>query len=191
VNGTITANGSNGGFVSGWGTIGGGGSGGGVRIVATTFKGAGSVSVSGGGGTRSGGSGRIRIDCISYQFGGSTVGVFTKGYQPIIIPVPGKGAQLAVVSVAGVAISATPSGQIGIPDAVIAGQQVNPVPVVVRCSNIPLNTPITVTVKPATGAAVSGIGYNNSGTTNASTATVLINMPRGGGIIYANAATAP
>ena len=94
-----------------------------------------------------------------------------------------------VASVGGVAVSASPSGQLVTPDAVISGQQANPISVVVNCSNLPLNTPVTVTVKPANGAAVSGIGYNTTGTLASSTATVSLNMPRGGGLIYATAVT--
>ncbi len=60
--------------------------------------------------------------------------------------------------------------------------------IVVHCSNIPLNTQITVSVKPANGTAVSATGLN-TGTLTSSTATVSIVMPRGGGIIYATAAT--
>jgi hypothetical protein len=75
------------------------------------------------------------------------------------------------------------------PDAIIAGQQANPIAIVVHCSNLPLNTPITVTVRPANGSSVSAVGYNNIGTQASSTATVSLNMPRGGGILYATAAT--
>jgi hypothetical protein len=46
-----------------------------------------------------------------------------------------------------------------------------------------------VTVKPANGSTVSAVGYNTTGTLASSTATVLMNMPRGGGIIYATATT--
>jgi hypothetical protein len=91
--------------------------------------------------------------------------------------------------VAGAAVSATPNGQLVTPDAIISGQQANPIPIVVNCANLPLNTLITVTVKPASGASVSAVGYNTAGTLAASTATVSLTMPRGGGIIYATAAT--
>jgi hypothetical protein len=95
-----------------------------------------------------------------------------------------------VVSVAGAAISTSPSGQIGIPDAVISGQHTNPVPIVVQCTNIPLNTPVTVTVQPVGGTAVTATGFNNSGTQVSSTATVQMTIPRGGGLISAAAVTA-
>lgn len=105
------------------------------------------------------------------------------------MPVAGQGVQLNVVSVGGVLVTANPTGQLVTPDAVVSAQQANPISIVVHCTNLPLNTQITVSVKPANGATVSAIGFNNTGTLASSTATVSINMPRGGGIIYATAAT--
>ncbi len=87
------------------------------------------------------------------------------------------------------AAPASPSGVLANPDVIISAQQANPIPVVVNCSNIPLNTEITVKVHPANGADVTAVGINNAGTLAASTATVALNMPRGGGIIYASAVT--
>ena len=135
------------------------------------------------------GSGRIRLDYIESLFGGTLTGTVAQGFQPIIIPAAGQGIQLAIASVGGVAVPANPSGVLVTPDAIIAGQQANPIAIVVQCSNLPLNTPVTVTVRPANGSSVSAVGYNNTGTQASSTATVSLNMPRGGGIIYATAAT--
>jgi hypothetical protein len=129
----------------------------------------------------------VRFDTYANHFGGSIGGVFTDGYQPIIIQTNGQGAQLTVTSLGGVPVSASPSGQVATPDAILSAQQNNPISVVVR-SNIPLNTQITLTVKPASGPAVSATGLNNTGTPSSSTATISITMPRGGGIIYATAA---
>jgi hypothetical protein len=75
------------------------------------------------------------------------------------------------------------------PDAVLSAQQNNPIPIVVSCANLPLNTQITVSVKPANGATVSATGLNSTGTLSSSTATISIVIPRGGGLIYAAAAT--
>lgn len=193
VNGSISANGGDGGghVDSSYGSIGsGGGSGGGVRLVASQIQGSGSISAVGGGGwsARTGGSGRIRFDSFDNSFAGTLAGTFTQGYQPIILQTNGQGAQLTITSVGGVPVSASPSGQLATPDAVLSAQQNNPISIVVHCSNIPLNTQVTVSVKPANGTAVSATGLNSSGTLSSSTATVLINMPRGGGIIYATAA---
>ncbi len=136
-----------------------------------------------------GGKGRVRIDAFQNTFTGSLSGVVSQGFQPIIIPTAGQGVQLSIASVAGASVSATPNGQLVSPDALISGQQANPIPIVVHCANLPLNTLITVTVKPASGASVSAVGYNTTGTLASSTATVSLTMPRGGGIIYATAAT--
>ena len=71
------------------------------------------------------------------------------------------------------------------PDVIIPAQLSNPLPVVVNCANFPLNTEISVVVHPASGPDVQAVAMNNAGTLAASTATVSLNMPRGGGIIYA------
>jgi hypothetical protein len=204
VNGSIAANGSHGGncVPFGYGDRYGGsgaGSGGAIRLVASHIAGSGSITAKGGGcyhdyfssaGSllNSAGAGRVRFDSPDNNFGGNIGGAFTQGYQPIIIQTNGQGAQLTITSVGGVPVSASPSGQLVTPDAVLSAQQNNPISVVVHCSNIPLNTQITVSVKPVNGAAVSATALNNTGTLASSTATVSITMPRGGGIIYATAA---
>ncbi|MDR3457122.1 MAG: hypothetical protein P4N60_06720 [Verrucomicrobiae bacterium] len=186
LNGQISADAGNGGT---------GGSGGGIRLVALNFSGTGNLlaragsSGGGGGGGANGGLGRIRIDAFQNTFGGYPYGSLSQGFQPIIIPVAGQGVQLSIASVAGTTVSAAPNGQIVSPDAIISGQQANPIPIMVNCANLPLNTLITVTVKPASGASISAVGHNTTGTLAASTATVSLTMPRGGGIIYATAAT--
>jgi len=157
----------------------GGGSGGAVRLVGTIIVGTGSVT----------GSAHVRFDTYEKDFNGSISGIFTSGSQFVIIPSPGQIPQLTVTSVGGVPVSASPTGALSTPDAVLSAQQNNPVPVVVSCANLPLNTQITVSVKPANGAAVSATGLNSTGTLSSSTATISIVMPRGGGLIYATAAT--
>jgi hypothetical protein len=169
------------------------GSGGAIRLYAAIISGSGTVDASGGNWNSSygifGGAGRVRFDTYQNNFSGSITGVFTTGFQPIIIPTAGQGAQLTVMSVGGVAVSASPTGALSTPDAVLSAQQNNPVPVVVSCANLPLNTQITVSVKAANGATVTATGYNTTGTLAASTAAISIVMPRGGGLIYATAAT--
>ena len=92
-------------------------------------------------------------------------------------------------SVGGVAVAANPNGVLANPDVIVPAQQTNPVSIVVSCTNVALNSEVTVVVQPANGAAVQAVGLNNAGTATASTATVSLNMPRGGGIIYAKAVT--
>ena len=181
---------------------GGSGSGGAVRLVATHLLGNGGINVLGGstwfnwtdgyygqqGGT-AGGSGRIRLDSSENSFSGSVAGSITRGFQPIIIPAANQAVSLAIKSIAGVAASTAPSGALANPDVIIPAQQTNPIPVLVNCTNIPLNTEISVVVQPANGSDVQAVGINNAGTTASSTATVSLNIPRGGGIIYAKAVT--
>ena len=157
----------------------GAGSGGAVRLVGVTIVGTGSVT----------GSARVRFDTYENNFVGSISGIFTSGSQFVIIPSSGQLPQLTVTSVGGVPVSASPTGALSTPDAVLSAQQNNPIPVVVSCANIPLNTQITVSVKPANGAAVSATGLNSTGTLSSSTATISIVIPRGGGLTYATAAT--
>ena len=167
--------------------VGGSGSGGAIRVVAPKIIGSGQITtipVYG-----AGGSGRVRFDTYENDFGGIISGVFTQGSQFIIIPTSGQLPQLTVTSVGGVSVSASPTGALSTPDAVLSAQQSNPIPVVVSCANLPLHSLITVSVAPANGAAVSATGYNSTGTLASSTATISIVIPRGGGLIYATAAT--
>jgi len=137
----------------------------------------------------SGSDGRVRFDVLDSIFGGSVDGDFSQGFQPIILPAPGQGIQLAIQSVGGVAVAANPSGVLANPDVIVPAQQTNPVSVVVSCTNVALNSEISVMVQPANGAAVQAVGLNTAGTAAASTATVSLNMPRGGGILYAKTVT--
>lgn len=177
---------------------GGGGSGGSIRLVTTRLSGNGTITVAGGR-TRyysdfiktlsTAGAGRIRLDYLESLFSGTVVGPLTQGFQPIILPVDGQGIQLAIMSIAGVAVPDAPSGALVRPDIIVSAQQQNPIPVVVACTGIPLNTEISIVVHPAIGSDVQGVGFNTAGTLASSTATVSLNLPRGGGIIYARAVT--
>jgi hypothetical protein len=177
VNGSIYASGGQ------PGNNGGYGSGGAIRLVATQISGSGSIS------TTPNNPGRIRFDTYDNEFAGGVSGQFSSGFQPIIIPSAGQLPQLTVTSIGGFPVSASPTGVLSTPDAVISAQQTSPMPVVVNCSNLPLGTAITVSIRPMTGSPVSAVGANNTGTLASSSATISINIPRGGGLIYATAAT--
>ncbi len=176
--------------------------GGAIRLVATALSGGGTLNTSGGSalygqynnypyGTGyyfdSAGSGRIRLDGLSITFNGPTTGMKTSGFQPIILPPPNQAVALSIQSVAGAAVAASPAGSLITPDVVVPGNQQNPIAIVVQCVNIPLNTEIIVDLKPANGSTVRAVGLNNTGTQASSTATVSLNMPRGGGTIQAKA----
>ena len=183
---------------------GGAGSGGAIRLIGSTISGSGSLDVSGGGsvyGIRyytwsfgydidNAGSGRIRIEGLSDTFNGGTTGPTTRGYTGIILLPTNQQPQLFISSIAGQPVSSNPSGSVATPDAVLSSQQTNPISIVVNCANVPLNSSIIVEIRPANGAYVSAVGQNSVGTLASSTATVLINMPRGGGTIQAKVAAA-
>jgi hypothetical protein len=189
LNGYVIVAGSQGGVVPfGNSSYGGSGSGGALRLIASKILGSGAIDARDGNqGTT--GNGRVRFDTLDNRFGGFIYGVFSQGFQPIIFPIAGQGAQLTVTTVGGVQVSASPTGVLSTPDAVLSAQQNNPISIVVNCANLPLNTQITVSVKPANGSAVTATGFNSTGTLASSTATVSIVIPRGGGLIYATAAT--
>ena len=173
---------------------GGGGSGGAIRLVATTIDGAGQLNAAGGAGvgsyhsgwgTNPAGSGRIRLDALQIIFAGSMTGVATRGFQPIIIPPASQAMGLSIQSVAGIPVNSYSNGSLTNPDVTIPGQQTNPVPVTVNCLNVPLNTEIIVDAKPANGPTITAVGVNSVGTLSSSTASVSLNMPKGGGTIQA------
>jgi hypothetical protein len=132
------------------------------------------------------GLGRVRFDVMDPHFTGTVNGVFTQGFQPIVL-LPSNGVSLAIQRIGDAIVGASPSGFVGAPDVMVGSQQTNPVPIVVQCLNIPLGSPITVDVKPANGQMIESIGFNNVGTQASSIATVFVTMPRGGGTIEAKA----
>ena len=104
-----------------------------------------------------------------------------------MLPGQSQGVSLSIASIAGLGAPANPKGQVNTPDVVLSAQTANPVPVVVQCANIPVNTPVSVFAIPMTGPQVQASAVNNAGTLASSTATINLNLPRGGGIIYASA----
>jgi len=145
------------------------------------------VLVTGGFSGPSGGLGRVRLDGPDNNFGGQITGVASLGFQPIIIAAQGQGVQLAIQTIGGLSVGVNPSSAYNNPAAVLPASQPNPVPVVVRCSNVPLGTQIFLNARSAVGQTAASSGYNNSGTLASSAATIAINLPRGTGILMAQA----
>lgn len=179
INGTISAKGG-----GNYGNV-GNGSGGSVRLIATMIRGSGTIDASAS--PSQAGQGRVRFDAFENTFAGTTQGVVTRGYQPIIIPPANQAISLAIQSVAGIAVAANPTASLTTPDVIVPSSQQNPVSIVVRCINIPLNTDVIVDIKPANGPTVRVVGVNNAGTQASSTATISVTMPRGAGTIQAKA----
>ena len=182
VSGTLNLSGSIYSFGGHGSGAGGMGSGGAIRVVASTIIGTGTINASGSAGNN---YGRVRIDAIANNFVGNILqAAYTQGYQPIILPA-GQQPHLSIVSVAGLPAPSNPTGSAATPDVVIAGQVANPMPVVVQCSNLALNTTITLRISPQTAPEIYATAVNSSGTQASSTATFSVNMPHGGGLMYA------
>lgn len=177
INGNLYASGG----YAGYG--GGRGSGGAIRLVTSELTGSGSVSVGG-----YGSLGRIRFDAMSDSFSGTLeTEVTTRGFQPVIIPPPTQAVSLSVETVEGVAVNEPPTASPINPDVIVPANTQNPVTIVVKCVNIPLNTEVIVDAKPASGQTVRAVALNNSGTQALSYATVHMDLPRGAGTIQAKA----
>ncbi len=176
---------ANGGFGGGGNYQGGSGSGGGIRLLAPQITGQGTVSAVGGNG--GGGDGYVRLDVLDDQFVGTLSGSASRGFNPILVAPANPNVSLTIQSLAGNVVPANPTGVLATPDVTIPAQQANPIPIVFHCANIPLNTPITVVVRPVNGPLVTATAMNATGTLDSSTGTVSLNLPRGGGAIYATA----
>ncbi len=175
---------------------GGAGSGGAIRLVASSLSGAGYLNTSGGRcwppypyWPSDAGQGRIRLEALADNFTGGCAGVTTRGMQSILFLPSGVTPRLSITQVAGISVPTNPSGSATSPDVLLPGELVSPMPVVVCAENVPINTLITVEIKPYSGASLSATAQN-AGTLASSTATVSVDIPRGGGTITAKAVTA-
>ena len=164
---------------------GGGGSGGAIRLVATTLAGSGgTIAVSGApeaapnssnaGGKGSGG--RIRIEAFN-----NTTTINFSGAGPSVGP-PGavafqNGPSLRIASAAGVTAPAAPTGSFTVPDILVPAGTPNPMPITLAASNIPLGTTVSVKVTPLTGGTNSAVSSPLAGTVAASTASASVTIP--------------
>ena len=188
VTGSVLANGGASGISvgAGSGSSGGGGSGGAIRIVATTIAGNGAISAAGGGaGTATsvayiaqpggvGGAGRIRLESENYTRAAASNPAHSFG-APGLIFIAGL-PTLAITTVAGVAVPATPSG---VADVSLPATTVNPVPVVFQTTGVPVGNTITVKVTPAYGTTSSALSTALTGSTANATASASITLPTG------------
>ena len=173
ITGSITADGGSGCNYSVY--SGGGGSGGAIRLVANTISGNGSITAKSGyadwGGA--GGVGRIRLETYSNNRTAGTDPPYTYGLPTSVFPASAP--SLSIISVAGTAVPASPTGAYNQPDMLLPDTTVNPVAVGVSASNIPVGTTVKVWVIPQYGSATS-VDAILSGTDQASTATANMNL---------------
>jgi len=209
--GTISVTGSilaNGGIpvsstVNGRGSQGGGGSGGAIRLVATTISGNGTISAVGGsypgeqfqntvgtayyvcsnqaGGKQNGGAGRIRLEAEVNSRTAATSPAYGSDV-PGLLFIPGGTPTLNIVSVAGVAVPANPTGLADI----ILQTATNPVTVAFATKGVTVGSTITLTLMPPIGAGTTATSAATTGTVDNATAAVSIDLPGGNSILQAS-----
>ena len=192
-NGSILANGGDG-AKSGNDRVGsGGGSGGAVRLIASTLTGAGTIDIRGGAkgdanhssGQRqdggAGGYGRVRLEADVASFTGTVAPLLVNISAPLAI-FPANLPDIRITSVAGVTVSANPTGD---NDVVLPTSVSNPVTVGLAATGVPLDSTIDVTLTPSNGSASTVTSAALSGTVANSTATVQVSLPEGASTLVA------
>jgi hypothetical protein len=174
LDGHVSARGAAGGGSQFGGPAAGAGSGGAVRLVATTLAGAGSVDVSGGPGAA---PGRVRIEAFTNTatLSGGVAGGVTAGMpdaQPLDV------VRLRIATVGGAPAPEHPAGSYVTPDVVLPAGAASPVVVVLEASQIPLGTTILVTATPLSGAPVVAMSTPLAGTPATATASASLPLDR-------------
>lgn len=182
---------SGGGAENNFRPTGGSGGGGAVRLIANEITGSGGIKAGGGipdaGGFNVGGRGAngvIRLECHKL-----TVGSLRTDIQVIThsIPRPVSSTQIpviAIATVAGIVPVNPPRGALNAAaDVSLPASQANPVVINLTTSGIPLGSTIKVTVTPSGGDPLTATSGPVTGTINAGTATVNVNLPAGQSII--------
>jgi hypothetical protein len=175
---------------SGCGLYGGGGAGGSVRIVATEFTGTGTIWVGGGArpdGPRASG-GFVRIEASINTYAGTIDSAAGGSFLSFpTAPIPANLPTLRITSVAGTAAPQNPKAGLLSPDITFANAISTPITVQVAASNVPLTTPVNIKVVPAVGSPVSTTTGGLSGTVASSSASALVTLPPGAGVVTASA----
>ncbi len=195
VHGVIRANGGNSAdfFILG---SGGAGSGGAIRLVAPEIAGTGFLEARTGSPFTclAGGPGRIRLESPVRTFTGSTnppasvsdtMGPVTAASTPPLVTLP----TLRFSAIAGAGVPVNPGSAYTTADVIIPAQTVNPVPVLLTATHIPVGTVFTVRLLPPSGGTTSVNAAPSTGTVALSTATVQVTLPTGQiSVLHASAA---
>jgi hypothetical protein len=174
----------------------GGGSGGGVRLIATNFSGSGTINVIGGNpglGRRifssltivnggAGGAGRVRIEADAFNYsGGVTPSVaVTAAPSPVFV------ADLPTISMTTIGGSAVPDNPVGESDVVLPSSISNPVTVEFAATGVPLGSVVDLTVVPTAGTTISVSSSGLTGSVANSTASAQVALPLGPSVLYAS-----
>lgn len=171
------------------GRMGGPGSGGAIRLIASTLDGEGSLSASGGrsglnNGSQQeyldGGKGRIRLEAENFTFNGSSDPAFSLA-EPGDLVIGGM-PTIRIASVGGVAAPTEPSGY---GDIVLPSDAPNPVEVGLETANVPVGNTVSVIVNPPGGHPVTVTSTALQGTEANATATASIDLPDGPSVLLA------
>jgi hypothetical protein len=155
---------------------GGRGSGGSVRLAASSISGNGSISVD---------TGIVRIEGNSSGYSGAidtirgTVLAAPQPATPTTIPT------LRITSVGGIAVGQTPTGSASTPDVTFASAPAGPVTIDLAASNVPLGTNVNVRAVPVIGAPSTAATALTGNSPESSTATASLTIPAGAGVITA------
>ena len=170
----IQANGGSGG--GDYHGMGGAGSGGAIRLIAPVITGAGQLLAKGGANGTTASPGRIRLEATTFTYAGTTTPFASNAFPQPVFPVAGQPG-LAIVSIGGLPVPATPAGSVlAAPDVLLPTGTTNPVPVGLTASNIPLGTTIQVTATPESGSKATATSTGLQGSLASSTATASISL---------------
>ena len=190
VNGAIDASGGDGGVLNDG--VGGGGSGGAIRLVAPSIGGAGVLLAAGGVGldTRnSGGLGRIRLEANRFSGLTNIVGVFRSGGLAPNTPLLSTAAPLLqIVQIAGFLAPTRPTGSFSSVDVTI--DEPTTTTIQVDGSNIPSGTNVEITIWNETDGFQS-ITSALAGTFASSTTTANVTFSPGFSRIFTRATWVP
>ncbi|BBJ23513.1 hypothetical protein [Candidatus Nitrotoga sp. AM1P] len=182
ISGQVLANGGVAGILSGVdvGGRGGSGSGGAIKIVATTIAGNGAITAMSGDNQS---TGRIRLESesITRTSGTNPASTFAAPGPLFVAGSP----TLMITSVAGVAAPAIPTGNA---DIVLPSTTPNPVSVVFKTTGVPVGNTVKLTVIPAQGSQIIAISPALTGSTANASATVSVSLPSGPSTLSATTA---
>jgi hypothetical protein len=181
VTGTITAAGGAG-YITGIGyPYPGSGAGGGIRLVAPTIAGNGTLTAAAGTtGCGNSGIGTIRLEAFTDSFSGTTTGTLYLA-TPFNLFVPALTAQpsIMVTSIGGVAVPASPTGSFTVPDVSVNSSA--PLTVKIQATNVPAGTTATLYFDTESNPSQTIVSTPLAATTTAgvTTATATVTLKSG------------
>lgn len=191
VTGSITANGGGGGSTAGsaCGGPGGGGSGGAIRILATRLTGNGPITAAGASygtscsqGAGNGSGGRIRLEAEILNRTTATTPTYSASAVPGPVFVAGL-PTLRIARIGGFDVPAVPTSEV---DVSLPADFPNPVTVEFAATGVPVGNTVSLRVVPAQGATVIATSPALTGTSEASSASVAVDISSGPSVLQAS-----